>query len=68
MRSSESELPDLAVGRLDDLGVSVDAKEAVAFAVLANETLMGNAGNLPAATGADAPAVLGMICPGVTST
>lgn len=62
------ELADLAVGRLDDLGVSVDAKEAVAFAVLANETLMGNAGNLPAATGADAPAVLGMICPGVTST
>ena len=50
------ELADLAVGRLDDLGVSVDAKEAVAFAVLANETLMGHAGNLPAATRAPAPA------------
>ncbi len=55
-------LPGLRVGGLDELGISVDAKEAVAFAVLANETLMGRPGNLPAATGASRPAVLGKIC------
>jgi anhydro-N-acetylmuramic acid kinase len=54
-------LPDLRVGVLDELGVSADAKEAVAFAVLANETLAGGAGNLPSATGASRPMVLGKI-------
>ena len=54
-------LPALRVGALDGLGVAADAKEAVAFAVLANETLSGGPGNLPAATGAARPAVLGKI-------
>jgi anhydro-N-acetylmuramic acid kinase len=38
-----------------------EAKEAVAFAVLANETLFGRPGNLPASTGAAGPRVLGKI-------
>jgi len=42
-----------------------DAKEAVAFAVLAHETLAGRPGNVPAATGARGPKVLGTIVPGV---
>lgn len=54
-------LPGIKVDKLDNLGISVDAKEAVAFAVLANETLMGRPGNLPAATGAQRAAVLGKI-------
>jgi anhydro-N-acetylmuramic acid kinase len=54
-------LPGTKVDKLDGLGISVDAKEAVAFAVLANETLMGRPGNLPSATGAQRPAVLGKI-------
>jgi anhydro-N-acetylmuramic acid kinase len=33
----------------------------VAFAVLANETLFGRPGNLPGATGAAGPRVLGKI-------
>ena len=57
-------LPDLRVAPTDELGVPADAKEALAFAVLANETLAGNSGNLPAATGAARAAVLGKICPG----
>ncbi len=43
------------------LGVDPKAKEALAFAVLANETLFGHAGNLPQATGAAGPRVLGKI-------
>jgi anhydro-N-acetylmuramic acid kinase len=38
-----------------------DAKEAVAFAVLANESLFANPGNLPAATGAAGSRILGKI-------
>jgi anhydro-N-acetylmuramic acid kinase len=44
-----------------DIGLDPDAKEAVAFAVLANETLFGRPGNLPGATGAAGPRVLGKI-------
>ena len=42
-----------------------DAKEAVAFAVLAHETLAGRPANVPAATGAAGPRVLGSVVPGV---
>jgi anhydro-N-acetylmuramic acid kinase len=44
------------------LGVDPEAKEAIAFAVLANETLFGHAGNVPAVTGAAGPRVLGKFC------
>jgi anhydro-N-acetylmuramic acid kinase len=47
----------------DELGVPADAKEAVAFAMLANETISGNPGNVPSATGASRPVVLGKIVP-----
>lgn len=51
--------PSATVQSASALGVDPDAKEAIAFAVLANEWLMGNTANLPAATGASRPAVLG---------
>jgi anhydro-N-acetylmuramic acid kinase len=41
-----------------------DAKEAVAFAVLADRAVAGLPGNVPGATGARAPVVLGKISPG----
>ncbi len=50
---------------LDVLGMDPDAKEAVGFAVLANETLLGMPGNLPAVTGAVRPVVLGKISVGM---
>ncbi|MFB3892254.1 MAG: anhydro-N-acetylmuramic acid kinase [Phycisphaerae bacterium] len=50
--------------RTDDLGVSADAKEAVSFAILAYQTIHGRPGNVPGATGASHPAVLGKIVPG----
>ena len=46
----------------DDLGISGDSKEAVCFAILANETISGNPSNVPRVTGAQAPTILGKIC------
>lgn len=47
--------------RFDELFFDGDAKEAVAFALLAYLTLHGQPGNLPGATGARGPRVLGAI-------
>lgn len=51
------------VEHVGEHGIPGDAKEAVAFAVLARETLLGRPGNLPRVTGAAAPAVLGVLTP-----
>ena len=45
----------------DDLGLPAEAKEAAAFALLAYETWHRRPGNIPSATGAARPAVLGEI-------
>ena len=46
-----------------DLFFPGDAKEAVAFALLGYLTLRGQPGNIPAATGASGPRVLGTVTP-----
>ena len=45
----------------DQLFFDGDAKEAVAFAFLGHQTILGRPGNLPAATGARGPRVLGNV-------
>jgi len=47
---------------IDEIGVSSDAKEAICFAVLANETISGNPSNIPRTTGATKSTILGKIC------
>jgi anhydro-N-acetylmuramic acid kinase len=56
-------LPRCRVRTNDALGVPGAAKEAMAFAFLALETLAGRPGNVPSATGARAAVVLGSITP-----
>ncbi len=61
MEILEEAVRPIKIRPLDAVGVSADYREAVAFAILANETIEGRPGNLPAVTGAQREAVLGKI-------
>jgi anhydro-N-acetylmuramic acid kinase len=59
-------LPGLAGEFLshEHFGMDSSAKEPLAFAIMAHETLLGRSSNVPAVTGARRPVVLGKIVPG----
>ncbi|ODS32635.1 MAG: anhydro-N-acetylmuramic acid kinase [Candidatus Scalindua rubra] len=57
-------LKDIKIRKVDEFGIPSDAKEALAFAILANETICGNPGNVPSVTGAGKSVILGKIIPG----
>ena len=57
-------IPGARLLRHENLGISSDAKEAIAFAILASEAMCGNTTNLPGATGARKQVVLGKVSPG----
>ena len=59
----EAALAPRMVRRFDDVFFDGEAKEAVAFAFLGWLHLTGRAGNVPAATGARGPRVLGKLTP-----
>jgi anhydro-N-acetylmuramic acid kinase len=61
MKRLVESLPHLTVELSDRYGLPVDAKEAIAFAILADRTLHGLPGNLPSVTGARRAVVLGKI-------
>jgi anhydro-N-acetylmuramic acid kinase len=52
-------LPDAKISTSTDHGIDADAKEAIAFAILARQTWLREPANLPAATGAHRAVVLG---------
>ena len=54
-------LPQSAIQTSASFGIDPDAKEAVAFAVLAYRTLRHRSGNLPSATGARRAVILGKL-------
>jgi anhydro-N-acetylmuramic acid kinase len=63
MRMIETELQPVGirVRASDEFGMPLAAKEAVAFAVLAYQTWRHLPGNVPSATGANFPAILGKV-------
>ncbi|GGZ92633.1 anhydro-N-acetylmuramic acid kinase [Ignatzschineria ureiclastica] len=63
LRYLQAELPDQQILTGEDLGLSSDAKEAIAFALLGYLTREKLAGNVPRATGARESLVLGQLCP-----
>lgn len=54
----------IKVHTIDTFGIASGAKEALAFAILANETISGNPGNIPNVTGAKEAVIMGKIVPG----
>jgi anhydro-N-acetylmuramic acid kinase len=63
MKDIQSYFPETEVLRQEDLGYSSDAKEAIAFVILANQTLHRQPSNVPSATGAKTHVILGKITP-----
>jgi len=59
----QDRLPGVRILVHEDLGINGDAKEAVAFAILGNETMLGRPASLPRVSGAKHAAVLGKIVP-----
>ena len=57
----KAELPDCSIQLTDQLGIDADWLEAIAFAWLARQTMHGQCANLPEATGARHPCILGAI-------
>ena len=62
MHELQGAFPGIKVATTAAFGIDPDAKEAICFAVLANETIDGIASNVPSVTGAARSAVLGKIC------
>ncbi len=61
MAALEAALDPIELHVVDELGLPSAAREAVAFAVLAYESLHGRPANLPRVTGASRPLVLGSV-------
>ena len=60
MRMIRDSLP-IPVKTNEDIGLDGDAKEAIAFAILANECLHASCNNVPSVTGARHPVIMGKI-------
>ena len=61
MKRLEERLDPIPVKAYDELGFSSEAKEALLFAILANEHIMGVPANIPSATGANQSVILGTL-------
>jgi anhydro-N-acetylmuramic acid kinase len=61
MSMLREELPQLKIVPSDDFDIPADAREAISFAILANETIMQRPGNIPSVTGAQKKVILGKI-------
>ena len=63
VRAIRAAVPSLTIRRFDDLFFDGEAKEAVAFALLGYLHVAGLPGNVPGATGARGPRILGQWVP-----
>jgi anhydro-N-acetylmuramic acid kinase len=62
MKSLKNYFREVKIKRMDSYGIDPDSKEAVLFAVLANECLAGNCANMKSVTGSKKDVILGKIC------
>ena len=61
MEMIRQRLPAVRVVTNEDIGLNSDAKEAIAFAIMANECIFGGSNNVPGVTGARHPVIMGKI-------
>ena len=61
MRMLDKAMGDIPVKETTEVGLDVDAKEAIAFAVMAYETAHARPSNVPMATGAKRHVILGKV-------
>ncbi|WP_173915426.1 anhydro-N-acetylmuramic acid kinase [Halobacillus sp. Marseille-Q1614] len=57
----QQKMPHTKVRTIDDFGISSSFKEALAFAVMGYQTIQGKENQIPAATGAERPVIMGKI-------
>lgn len=62
MKSLTSYFKGTKVRKMNDFGITYANKEAVLFAILANECLSGNSANMPSVSGGKKDVILGKIC------
>lgn len=62
MRSLKNYFSGVSVSKLKQHGITIHNKEAVLFAVLANECITGNPANMNMVTGSTKDVILGKIC------
>jgi anhydro-N-acetylmuramic acid kinase len=60
----KNKLKSVELAKTESLGVNVNSKEALGFAVLAVAFVKGIPGNIPSVSGAKRPALLGKLTPG----
>jgi anhydro-N-acetylmuramic acid kinase len=63
MRMLRERLAPIRVSTVADAGVPVEAREVTCVGIIGNETLLGEPGNVPSATGAARRVVMGQITP-----
>jgi anhydro-N-acetylmuramic acid kinase len=63
LRLIQAGRPEAKVFNSEQYGIPDDAREAIAFAILGNETMNGRPANVPKATGATHKVILGKITP-----
>lgn len=63
MQMLQERLSPIRVGTTLEAGIPVDAREVTCVGVIGNETLLGEPGNVPSATGASRRVVMGQITP-----
>jgi len=68
MKMLAKAMDPIPVKESTEVGLDVDAKEAIAFAVMAYETAHLRPSNVPMATGANRPVVLGKVTPNGNGT
>jgi anhydro-N-acetylmuramic acid kinase len=64
MRRLRNHVGNIPVAETGDLGLPAEQVEGAAFAWLARQTILGQAGNVPEVTGATGPRILGCSIPG----